>query len=76
MFRIIFTGKSLALDGKRAASGASQAEKNGMKKATGKTIAYAAMQVSFFYCTEISKSDTVLGILCPFRAGTMDGCGA
>jgi hypothetical protein len=46
VFRIIYTGKSSALDGKRVAASPSQAERHGMKKATGETIAYAAMQVN------------------------------
>lgn len=48
VFRIIYTGKSSALDGKRIAASASQAERHGMKKVTGETVAYAAMQVTYF----------------------------
>ena len=48
VFRVIYTGKSSALDGKRVASGASQAEKNGMKAATAETVAYAAVQASSY----------------------------
>jgi hypothetical protein len=50
VFRMIYTGKSSALDGKRVAASASQAERHGMKKATSGTIAYAAMQVIYPFC--------------------------
>ena len=52
---MIYTGKSSALDGKRVAASASQAEMHSKKKAMGETIAYAAMQVmsSFHHYNQI-----------------------
>lgn len=73
VLRAIYTGRSSALEGYRAASKSSAAENNEMREVFAEAVAYAAVQVTYLeFLTHILPLIWSLGSFCALFSRKLD----